>query len=63
MAEPKSAKGPNAKQQWLNRHNETTRVAGEIMAKEKSAESAKTARLRAARLARDKADQPVRKES
>jgi hypothetical protein len=36
-------RGPDAKQQWLNRHNETTRVAGEIMAKEKSTENAKTA--------------------
>lgn len=44
---------PVGAEKWTAKHDATTRAAMDIIERERAAEDAKTARLRAARLARD----------
>jgi hypothetical protein len=46
---------PVSAQKWAAKHDATTKAAMDIIERERAAEVAKTARLRAARLARDEA--------
>ena len=47
------APSPVGAEKWTAKHDATTRAAMDIIERERAAEDAKTARLKAARLARD----------